>query len=104
MHILYVHTHEGCVCTDVLLCVGDSCVSVSTMHCTCCVLLCVCVSSLQSVSVLPLKAYSEFQSYLTKEYSHLVSVLEPSVSARWKVRGRRTSVCVCVCVCVCVYV
>ena len=72
--------------------------SVSTIHCTCCVLLCVCVcvSFLQSVSVLPLKAYSEFQSYLTKEYSHLVSVLEPSVSARWKVRGRRTSVCVCV--------
>ena len=43
MHILYVHTHVGCVCTDVLLCGGDSCVSVSTMHCTCCVLLCVCV-------------------------------------------------------------
>ena len=47
----------------------------------------VLVFPLQSVSVLPLKAYSEFQSYLTKEYSHLVSVLEPSVSARWKVSG-----------------
>jgi RAS protein activator-like 2 len=41
-------------------------------------------ASLQSVSVLPHKAYSEFQEYLSKEYSHLVSVLEPAVSARWK--------------------
>ena len=64
-----------------------ACTHVLGLACACCVCTAVLMFPLQSVSVLPLKAYSEFQSYLTKEYSHLVSVLEPSVSARWKVSG-----------------
>ena len=76
----------------VYMCAPVDLLSVSTTPAV--VFLCLC-SLLQSVSVLPLKAYNEFQSYLSMEYSHLVSVLEPSVSARWKVRGGVECVCVC---------